>query len=94
MATKIIDAVSGSGTFQNPDLSVTYEVLIVGSPLANIKAFYSEGKAGIKGYLLKASCSSWNGASLVIRGKTDHIDDSFTNTGDIFTEDSMIIFRY
>ena len=35
---------------------------------------------------IKVSCSDWNGASVVVKYKTNHPEDEFDDSGDIITE--------
>lgn len=106
---KILDASSGNSqefydnlfnsSLQNIKSNLSYRLAIVGSPLANIKAFVVSGYSNSSGYAnkttefsfsIKVSCANWNGASVKIQAKTSHADDAFTDTGDIFTKDEAI----
>lgn len=84
--TKILDADSGdSSVFSLQGERFLGKLSISGSPSANIKAFIIEEDAGAK--ILKISCSSWNGASAILKAKTEHSDDStFDETGIVYTE--------
>lgn len=82
---KILDANSGnSSEFLLNEQKLIGKLSISGSPSANIKVFTIEEPAGVKA--IKVSCSSWNGASLVFKVKTSHSDDSFTETGVVYTQ--------
>ena len=86
--TKILDANTGDSLefILNSQLLLG-KLSISGSPSANIKVFVIEEDVGIK--LLKISCSSWNGASLIFKAKTSHPDDSFSETRVVYTENCM-----
>lgn len=104
---KILDATSGNSqefydnlfnsSLPNIKSNLTYRLTIVGTPLANVKAFITAGHSYVSqseqkilALTIKVSCSNWNGASVKIQGKTSHVDDTFTDTGDIFTKDEAI----
>jgi hypothetical protein len=66
---------------------LTAKLTISGSPSANIKAFLIEEESGAK--VLKISCSNWNSASVALKAKTNHSDDSFSETGVTYTENLL-----
>lgn len=86
---KILDANTGdSEEFALNDRVLLGKLSIVGSPSSNIKVFIIEEPAGVK--LLKVRCGGWNGASLVLKAKTSHSDDSsFDETGVTYTENKV-----
>lgn len=86
--TKILDAANGdSSEFSLQEQKLSGKLTISGSPSANIKAFLIEEDSGAK--VLKISCSAWNGATVVLKAKTNHSDDSFTETGVTYSENLL-----
>jgi hypothetical protein len=94
VANKILDATSGSAEFKVSDQILTYKLLIVGTPNSNIKVFINDQENGFGGFFIKAKCLDWNGAYVKLQAKTDHVDDDFSDTGDIFEEDTLEQFKY
>lgn len=88
--TKIFDASSGESTaFQIKDSTLNFKLVVSGTPLSNIKAFLCQSQTDQQ--FLKVKCSSWNGASLFLQAHTNHAEDDYSNTGVVFTEDSLEI---
>ena len=86
--TKILDSTSGDSLeFVLQQNILLGRLSISGSPAANIKVFIIEEESGAK--MLKISCPSWNGASAILKAKTSNIDDSFTETGIIYSENLL-----
>lgn len=87
--TKILDASSGnSEAFSLQEQKFFGKLFISGSPSANIKAFVITEDSGAK--LLKIACPNWNGASLILKAKSDHADDTtYDETGVIYTENTV-----
>lgn len=91
---KIIDALSGEATFKTSDQTLTYKLIIIGSPAANVKAFINDKNNGFNGWFIKINCSNWNGAEVKLYCKTNHLDDDFTDTGISFAADELQMFKY
>jgi hypothetical protein len=95
--TKILDATTGSSDeFDSLDNLLTYRFTVSGTPSANIKVFIKKQTVDSKIMYVKASCATWNSASLVLEAKTKHTDDDFSSTGtdDTIVEDDVRIFDY
>ncbi len=94
-AQKILDASSGySVEFISSDNLITYRLRIEASPVGNIKAFFQDKVRETNGFFLQVSCENWNGAKLYLEAKTNHPEAVFTNTNDVFSKDTLRIFRY
>jgi hypothetical protein len=93
-AIKVLDASSGSAEFKTADNKICWQLVITGSPSANIKAFIQDKDKEINAAFLKVSCSNWNGASVALKAKTNHIDDSFTETGQVFSANRASALYY
>lgn len=86
--TKILDATSGdSSEFSLQEQKLMGKLTISGSPSANIKAFLIIEDSGAK--VLKILCSNWNSASVALKAKTSHSEDSFSETGVVYTENLL-----
>lgn len=94
---KVLDATtSGSeSVFKSVDNILQYRLLITGTALANIKAFYVQQSPSSQAFPIKIKCDNWNGASVQLQAKTVDSDDDWSSTGDDpFTEDSLAMFFY
>lgn len=103
-SVKILDATSGNSqeffdnllnsSLQDVKSNLTYRLAIVGTPLANIKAFLSGGYYNMAdktiSITIKVSCTNWNGATVKLQSKTSNAEDVFSDTNDIFTKDEAI----
>lgn len=85
--SKIIDATSGS-FIKTTDNEEHIEFVISGTPNANIRIFMIERNYQKKpSARIKVTCDDWNGASVIIKYKTNHPDDTqFDDSGDTITE--------
>ena len=86
--SKIIDATSGSFS-KTTNNEEHIQFVISGTPNANIKLFMIERThQHLQPFArIKVSCSDWNGASVIIKYKTNHPDDTqFDDSGDTITE--------
>lgn len=92
---KVLDATSGEGgEFDSLDGLLKYKLVITGTPLASIKAFYAPQLPNSSAFFLKIKCDDWNAATVYLHGKTRHPDDDFSETGDRFTENEIQPFIY
>lgn len=92
---KVLDSSVGpSETFSGIDGRLIYQLVIDGTPLAPIKAFYQQQAPNLNIFFIKVSCDNWNGATLSLQCKTLHPDDDFYNTSDDFTQDELKVFVY
>ncbi len=92
---KVLDAISGESVeFDSLDGLLKYKLVITGTPLANIKAFYAPQLPNSSAFFLKIKCDDWNAATVHMYGKTRHPDDDFNETGDSFTENEIQPFIY
>jgi len=88
--SKIIDATSGS-FLKTTDNEENVQFVISGTPNANIRIFMIERNYQRKPFArIKVTCEDWNGASVIIKYKTNHPDDTdFVDTGDTITENGV-----
>jgi hypothetical protein len=89
---KIMDSgTTGAEFLFNSNKHEKFKFKIVGNPLSNIKLFIQDNHTVDKDNTMriKAMCLNWNGASVVIQFKTNHADDDYSNTGDVFTKDEV-----
>jgi hypothetical protein len=89
---KVIDsAESGAEFLFNSNKNEKLKFKIIGTPSSNIKLFIQDTNTIDKDptMRIKAMCSNWNGASVAIQFKTNHLDDDYSNTGDVFTKDEV-----
>jgi len=93
-AIKIMDSKTGSVSFFCSITILEYKLVILGVPNSNIKVFFHDQYNGFFGFYLKVNCLDWNGASLKLQSKTNHVDDIYSDTGDIFYKDSLVDFKY
>jgi len=85
MSTKILDATSGeSSIFSIKDAAVACKLVISGTPLANVKAFICQSQTDQ--FFLKISCANWNSALVKLYLKTSHIEDEFSESGVIYSQ--------
>lgn len=92
---KILDATTGeSEIFESLDGLLRYKLVISGTPLANIQAFYQPQYPNSSAFFIKVKCDNWNSATVRLEATTRHADDDYSNTGDSFTEDEVQPFIY
>ncbi len=92
---KVLDATTGeSDEFEALEGILKYKLVITGTPLANIKAFFIPQYRSSSAYFLKVKCDNWNSATVTLLAKTKHSEDDFSNTGDSFTENEVQPFIY
>lgn len=90
---KIFDANTGtSNAFIFKDNTLSFKVVVVGTPGANIQFWVSRTRRDHA--YVKANCTSWAGASLKLQAKTETTGDDYSDTGDVFTADSVRRYRY
>lgn len=96
--TKLLDQTSGeSQEFDSLYNLLKYKLVITGSPLANIKAFFIEqDDLNKKFFYLKIYCSNWNNATVELKAKSPSDEDIFSSTGldDVFNQDDIKLFNY
>jgi len=87
---RLDDASGESDEFYFKDnKSLVGKFVITGEAGANIKIFEAREERG-KNTLFKASCTDWNSATATLHIKTSHVDDDFSETAVIFSENSAI----
>lgn len=96
---EILNSPTGdSDEFDGVDNLLKYKYTIDGSPGANVLVHVTKQFPNSSSFLVKASCTNWNGASLILKAKIeqDDITDSFTETGDgdVITKDDVTPFIY
>ena len=94
-AVKVLDAITGeSAEFKSLNNLLTYKLVFTADSTANVKAFVKEQSPNSGIFYLKISSSDWGSGSISLKSKTDHVDDTFTDTGETFTEDKLKFFSY
>ena len=96
LAIKIFDnAIAGTyAIFKSSDNILEYKLILIGTPSANVKVFYSEQNAGFGGYFLQIYCANWNGAYIKLQCKSNSSESEYSDTGEIFTKDQLMFFKY
>jgi hypothetical protein len=87
MATKILDATSGySSTFQLPNNDVIFRLYITGIATNSIVAFIQMSDYTNNLYL-KIKGITGSGTTVKLQAKTNHPDDDFDDTGELYNND-------
>lgn len=87
MAQKVLDATSGdSGTFQLPSNDIIFRLRITGIASNPIVAFVQMSDKTNNLYL-KIKGITGSGTNVKLQAKTNHPDDDFNDTGEIYKND-------
>jgi hypothetical protein len=91
----VLNATSGEGEeFGDMSGMYKYRFKIMGAPTQPIKAIFTDKKEAFNGFSIKVACEGWGSASVALQCKTSLSGDSWSNTGDIFDEDTARFFPY
>ena len=91
---KVIEAMSGEATFNTADAKINYKLSISGTPLSNITIFLMDKHSESNKWFLKLYCDNWNGSTVSLKAQFNTDEDSYTGTGDVFTENILVQFNY